>query len=45
MQRKTKSGQHRAAVGRQVAEAHTLGITGVPTCIFNDKYAVVGVQP
>lgn len=45
MQRETEARNYRAAVDRQIAEARALGITGVPTYIFEDQYAVVGAQP
>jgi len=45
MQREVDSGTYRAAVENQVAEAYHLGITGVPTYILDDKYAIVGAQP
>lgn len=45
MERQTESGHYRAAVDAQIAEARAMGITGVPTYIFNNKYAVVGAQP
>lgn len=45
MERQTESGRYRAAVDAQIAEARAMGITGVPTYIFNNKYAVVGAQP
>ena len=45
MLREIEAGRYRAAVDRQIAEARALGITGVPTYIFDDQYAVVGAQP
>ena len=45
MQRETEAGSFRATVDWQIAEARALGITGVPTYIFDDQYAVVGAQP
>jgi predicted DsbA family dithiol-disulfide isomerase len=45
MEQETEAGKYRVAVGRQIAEAQRLGITGVPTFIFNDTYALVGAQP
>jgi predicted DsbA family dithiol-disulfide isomerase len=45
MQRETQAGRFRAAVDRQIAEARALGITGVPTYIFDDRLVVVGAQP
>ncbi len=45
MQREVEEGRYRAEVEAQIAEAHALGITGVPTYILNDRYAIVGAQP
>ena len=45
MQREVEEGRYRAEVEAQLAEAHALGITGVPTYILNDRYAIVGAQP
>lgn len=45
MQRETEAGKYRAAVDEQVAEAYALGVTGVPTYILDDRYAIVGAQP
>ncbi len=45
MQRQVESGAFSAIVGQQVDEGRALGINGVPTFIFNDRYAVVGAHP
>ena len=45
MQRETEAGKYRPAVEAQAAEAYALGISGVPTYILNDRYAIVGAQP
>jgi predicted DsbA family dithiol-disulfide isomerase len=45
MQRETESGKFTAGFDAQIEEAYSLGITGVPTYILNDKYAIVGAQP
>lgn len=45
MQDAVESGKYKAAVDEQIAEARELGITGVPTYIFDEKYAVVGAHP
>ncbi|MCH7706525.1 MAG: DsbA family protein [Chloroflexi bacterium] len=45
MQRETDSGKYRGDMARQIADARALGITGVPTHVFDDKYAVVGEHP
>jgi len=34
-----------AVVDEHFAQAHALGITGIPTYILDDKYAIVGAQP
>ena len=45
MQAETESGKYRVAVDAQIAEAHALGIAGVPTFIFDNKYSIVGAWP
>ena len=45
MQREVESGKYTAAVEEQIGEAQEIGITGVPTYIFGDMYAIVGAQP
>jgi predicted DsbA family dithiol-disulfide isomerase len=45
MRRETESSKYRAVVDAQIAEARALGITGVPTFIFDNKHAIVGAQP
>ena len=45
MQQATEAGQFQLAVEAQINGARALGITGVPTYIFNDRYAIVGAQP
>ena len=45
MERDVTSGKYTAAVAEQIAEAQEMEITGVPTYILNDKYAIVGAQP
>jgi len=32
-------------VADQVRHAQEIGVTGVPTYVINDRYAVVGAQP
>ncbi len=39
------SGKFRAAVDAQLQEAADLGIFGVPTFIFNNKFAIQGAVP
>jgi predicted DsbA family dithiol-disulfide isomerase len=45
MQRVVEAGRYAGAVKEQVEEAYSLGITGVPTYVLNDRYAIVGAQP
>ena len=45
MQREVEAGRYTATVQGQVEEAYALGITGVPTYVLNDRYAIVGAQP
>lgn len=45
MQHVVEAGIYTAPVKEQVEEAYVLGITGVPTYILNDRYAIVGAQP
>jgi predicted DsbA family dithiol-disulfide isomerase len=45
MQQETESGKYHETLDTQIAEAHAIGITAVPTYILNDKYGIVGAQP
>ncbi|HMN00742.1 MAG TPA: DsbA family oxidoreductase [Anaerolineales bacterium] len=45
MQREVEAGRHTAAVNSAVQEAQQIGVTGVPTYVLNDRYAIVGAQP
>jgi predicted DsbA family dithiol-disulfide isomerase len=45
MQQKTESRAYAKLVNQRMNEIFTLGATGVPLYIFNEKYAVVGLQP
>jgi predicted DsbA family dithiol-disulfide isomerase len=45
MQSVVESGKYTALVAGQVEEAYALGVTGVPTYVINDRYAIVGAQP
>ena len=45
MQRKTEAGEYGAVVDAQIARARTLGVTGVPAYIFDDRSTIVGAQP
>ena len=45
MQREVESGQHTESVNQQVQWAYQIGVSGVPTYVINDRYALVGAQP
>lgn len=45
MQQKTERGAYQDMVQGHYERAHSLGITGIPTYILNDQYAIVGAQP
>jgi len=45
LQSAVESGKYTPSVEAQIAEAHALGITGVPTYIPGGRYAIVGAQP
>ena len=45
MQREVESGRYTAAVNDLVQEAQQIGVTGVPTYVINNRYAIVGAQP
>ncbi len=45
MQTVVDGGKYTAEVAGQVQEAYQIGVTGVPTYVINDRYAVVGAQP
>jgi predicted DsbA family dithiol-disulfide isomerase len=45
MQIAVDSGKYTAEVAEQVQQAYQVGVTGVPTYVINDRYAVVGAQP
>lgn len=45
MQSVVESGKYTADVAGQVQWAQRIGVTGVPTYVINDRYAVVGAQP
>ena len=45
MQSVVESGKYTAKVAEQVQWAYQIGVTGVPTYVINDRYAVVGAQP
>ena len=45
MQREVVAGKYTATVNALVKEASQIGVTGVPTYVLNDRYAIVGAQP
>jgi len=45
MQREVESGRYTEFVSQQVQEAYQIGVSGVPTYVINDRYALVGAQP
>jgi predicted DsbA family dithiol-disulfide isomerase len=45
MQNVVGGGKYTAHVAEQVRWAQRIGVTGVPTYVINDRYAVVGAQP
>ena len=45
MQRDVESGRYTESVNEQVQWAYQIGVTGVPTYVINDRYAIVGAQP
>jgi predicted DsbA family dithiol-disulfide isomerase len=45
MQREVESGRHTESVNQQVQRAYRIGVTGVPTYVIDDRYALVGAQP
>ena len=45
MQREVDDGKYTAYVAEQVQQAYQIGVSGVPTYVINDRYAVVGAQP
>lgn len=45
MQSTVESGKYTALVNAQVREAQEIGVSGVPTYVLNDRYAIVGAQP
>ena len=45
MQATVESGKYTAEVAGQVQWAQQIGVTGVPTYVINDRYAIVGAQP
>lgn len=45
MQREVESGKYTAKVEEHVRWAYQIGVTGVPTYVIDDRYAIVGAQP
>jgi len=45
MQREVENEKYTANVADQVRWAYQIGVTGVPTYVINDRYAIVGAQP
>jgi len=45
MRREVEAGRYTARVNAMVQEAQQIGVTGVPTYVLNDRYAIVGAQP
>jgi predicted DsbA family dithiol-disulfide isomerase len=45
MQVEVEGGRYTANVEEQVRWAYQIGVTGVPTYVINDLYAIVGAQP
>jgi len=45
MQREVESGRYTEIVIEQVKWAYQIGVSGVPTYVIKDRYAIVGAQP
>jgi predicted DsbA family dithiol-disulfide isomerase len=45
MQRDVEAGKYTEFVAQQVQWAYQIGVSGVPTYVINDRYALVGAQP
>jgi len=45
MQREVENEKYLATVVDQVRWAYQIGVTGVPTYVINNRYAIVGAQP
>ena len=45
LQKDVESETYKANVEEQVRWAYQIGVTGVPTYVINDRYAIVGAQP
>jgi predicted DsbA family dithiol-disulfide isomerase len=45
IQREVENEKYRATVADRVRWAYQIGVTGVPTYVINNRYAIVGAQP
>jgi len=45
LQKEVESETYKDNVDEQVRQAYQIGVTGVPTYVINDRYAIVGAQP
>ena len=45
MQKAVENETYKDNVEEQVRQAYQIGVTGVPTYVINDRYAIVGAQP
>jgi len=45
MQQAVESGAYTQYVADQVEQAYQIGVSGVPTYVINERYALVGAQP
>jgi len=45
LQKAVENDKYRDNVEEQVRRAYQIGVTGVPTYVINDRYAIVGAQP
>jgi predicted DsbA family dithiol-disulfide isomerase len=45
MQNEVESGKYTGEVDAQVQQAYQIGVSGVPTYVINNRYAIVGAQP
>ena len=45
LQNAVENETYKVDVEEQVRQAYQIGVTGVPTYVINDRYAIVGAQP
>ncbi len=45
IQRAVENEKYKSRVEDEVRRAYQIGVTGVPTYVINDRYAIVGAQP